>query len=72
MHVLISPESSGDNSVGCLLQANKCLTCCGEAIDGTALIIAGRECIVVFCSVSVLRPILEVGAPSVLCCCRGA
>ena len=27
----IRHRSSGDKSVGCLLQANKCLTSCGEA-----------------------------------------
>ena len=39
---------------------------CSPAIDGGVLIEAGRECIVVFGSVSVPRPILGVGAPSVL------
>ena len=42
---------------------------CSPAIDGSVLIVAGRECIVVFSSVSVPHPILGVGAPSVLCCC---
>ena len=41
------------------------------AIDGSVLIVAGRECIVVFGSVSVPRPLLGVGAPSVLGCCPG-
>ena len=45
---------------------------CSPAIDGSVLIVAGRECIVVFGSVSVPRPLLGVGAPSVLCCCPGA
>ena len=84
-------RSSGNKSVGCLLQVNKFLTSCGEAsqyvqmalalrtpyacspaIYGSSLIVAGRECIVVFGSVSVRHPILGVGAPSVLCCCSGA
>ena len=34
MHKLISPDSaqrsSGDKSVGCVVQANRCLTSCGE------------------------------------------
>ena len=42
------------------------------AIYGSVLIVAGRECIVVFSSVSVPHPILGVGASSVLCCCPGA
>ena len=43
---------------------------CSPAIDGSLLIVAGRECIVVFGSVSVPHPILGVGCPSVLCCFR--
>ena len=39
------------------------------AVDGSILIVAVRECIVVFGSVSAPRPILGVGAPSVLCRC---
>ena len=42
---------------------------CSPAIDGSVLIVAGREFIVVFGSISVPRPILGVGASSVLCCC---
>ena len=45
---------------------------CSPVIDGSVLIVAVRECIVVFSSVSAPRPILGVGAPSVLCCCPGA
>ena len=45
---------------------------CSPAIDGSVLIVGERECIVVFGSVSVPRPILGVGALSVLCCCPGA
>ena len=45
---------------------------CSPAIDGSVLIVARGECIVVFGSVSVPRPILGVGAPSVLYCCPGA
>ena len=37
---------------------------CSPAIDGSVLIVAGRECIVVFGSVYVPRPILGVGTPS--------
>ena len=42
---------------------------CSPAIDGSVLIVAGRECIVVFGSGFVSHPILGVGAPSVICCC---
>ena len=42
---------------------------CSRAIDGSILIVAGRECIVDFGPGSAPRPILGVGAPSVLCCC---
>ena len=42
---------------------------CSPAINSSVMIVAGRECIVVFISVSVPRPILGVGAFSVLCCC---
>ena len=45
---------------------------CSPAIDDSVLIVVAREYIVVFGSVSVPHPILEVGAPSVLCCCPGA
>ena len=45
---------------------------CSPVIDGSVLIVAGKECIVVFGSVSFPRPILGVGVPSVLCCCPGA
>ena len=45
---------------------------CSPAIDGSVLIVAGRECSVVFDSVSVPRPILGLGTPSVLGCCPGA
>ena len=45
---------------------------CSPAIDGSVLIVAGRECIVVFGSVSVPCSLLGVGAPSILCCCPGA
>ena len=38
----------------------------------SVLIVAGRECIVAFGSVSVPRSILGVGVPSVLGCCLGA
>ena len=47
------------------------LYACSPAVDGSVLIIAVRECIVVFGLVSAPRPILGVGAPSVLCCCIG-
>ena len=42
---------------------------CSPPIDGSVMIVAGRECIVVFGSFSVPHPILGVGAPSVLFCC---
>ena len=45
---------------------------CSPEIDGSVLIVAGRECIVVFGSVSVLPSLLGVGAPLVPCCCPGA
>ena len=45
---------------------------CSPTIDGSGLIVGGRECIVVFGSVYVPRPLLGVGATSVLCCCLGA
>ena len=45
---------------------------CSPVIDDSVLIVAGRECIVVLGSVSLLHPILGVGARSVLCCCPGA
>ena len=45
---------------------------CSPAMDGSVLIIARRECIVVFRLESVHHPILGVGAPSVLCGCPGA
>ena len=41
---------------------------CSPAIDGSVLTVVVRECTVVFSSVSSPRPILGVGAPSVLCC----
>ena len=44
---------------------------CSPAIDGSVLIVAGREHLV-FGSYAVPRPILVVGALSVLCCCPGA
>ena len=44
---------------------------CSPAIDDSVLIVAGRECIVVFGSVSVPHAILGVGAP-VFYCCTGA
>ena len=45
---------------------------CSPVIDGSVLTVVVRECIVVFGSVSAPRPILGVGAPSVLCCFLGA
>ena len=45
---------------------------CSPAIDGSVLTVAVRECIIVFGSVSALRPILGVDAPSLLCCFLGA
>ena len=45
---------------------------CSPAIHGGVLIVDGRECIVVFGSISVPHPILGVGVPSVYCCCPGA
>ena len=45
---------------------------CSSAIYDSVLIVAGRDCIVVLGSVSVPSPLLEVGAPSVLCCRPGA
>ena len=45
---------------------------CNPTVDGSVLIVGVRECIVGFGSVSAPRPILGVGAPSVLCCCLGA
>ena len=40
-----------------------------SAVDGSVLIVVARECIVASGSVPALRPLLGVGAPSVLCCC---
>ena len=37
---------------------------CSPTVDGSVLIVAVRECIVAFSSVSALRPILGVSAPS--------
>ena len=48
------------------------LYACSPTIDGSVLIVAMREYIVVFGSVSAPHPILRVGAPSVLCYCLGA
>ena len=45
---------------------------CSPVTDDSVLIVAGRECIVVFGSISVTRLILRVGAPSELSCCPGA
>ena len=45
---------------------------CSPAVDGSVLIVAVRECIVVFGSVSAPRPILGLGGLSVLCCYPGA
>ena len=45
---------------------------CNPAVDVSVLIVAVRECIAVFGSVSAPRPILAVGTPSILCCCLGA
>ena len=42
------------------------------AVDGNVLIVAVREYIDAFGSVSAPRPPLRVGAPSVLRCCLGA
>ena len=42
------------------------------ALQYMEVIVAVREYIVVFGSVSAPRSILRVGAPSVLCCCLGA
>ena len=41
---------------------------CSPAVDASVLIVAVREFIVVFRSVSAPRPILGVSAPLVLCC----
>ena len=41
---------------------------CNPVIDGSVLIVTGRECIVVYGSISAPHPISGVGAPSVLCC----
>ena len=72
-------RSSGDKSVGCVLQTNRCLTSYGEAPHSvqmslgspntlcSVLTVAVSECIVVFGSVSAPRPILGVDAPSVFC-----
>ena len=63
------------------MQANRCLTSCGEAPQSVqlslgspntphasgVLTVAVRECIVVFASVSAPRLILGLDAPSVLC-----
>ena len=40
---------------------------CSHAVDGSVLIVVVREYIVSFGSVSVPRPLLGMGAPSVLC-----
>ena len=45
---------------------------CNPTVDGSVLIVAVRECIIVFGSVSAPRPILGVDAPPVLCCYLGA
>ena len=42
---------------------------CNPVIDGSVLIVTGRECIVVYGSISVPHLISGVGAPSVLRCC---
>ena len=44
---------------------------CSDAVDGSVLIVAVMECIVVFGSVSAPPPIFGVGALSVICCCIG-
>ena len=41
-------------------------------MDGSVLIVTVRECIIAFGSVSAPRPLLGVGAHSVLCCYLGA
>ena len=46
--------------------------CCNPAVDDSVMIVAVREHIAVFGSVSASRPIFVMGAPSVLCCCLGA
>ena len=45
---------------------------CSPTVDFSVMIVAVRECIVASGSVSAPRPLLGVGAPSVLCCCLGA
>ena len=77
MHELISPDSAIDPLV-----TSQSGVCCKKTsvahlvvklhILYSVLIVAGRECIVSFGSVSVPRSILGVGVPSVLCCCPGA
>ena len=44
---------------------------CSSAVDCNVLIVAARECIIASSTVSVPRPLLGVGTPSVLCCCLG-
>ena len=67
------PKES-DLSLACHFQNRSPATpyVCSPAMDGSVLIIARRECIVVFRLESVHHPILGVGAPSVLCGCPGA
>ena len=45
---------------------------CSPALDGSVLIVAVRECIIAFRSISAPTPLLGVGASSVLCCCLEA
>ena len=85
MHKLIPPDSAIDplvtNVSHLVVKLHSWYKCslvrqtpytCSAAVDSSVLIIAVRECIVVFSSVSAPCPILGVGAPSVLCCCPGA
>ena len=54
----------------CLVR--RILYACSPTVDGSVLVVAVREYIVASGSVSAPRPLLGVGAPSVLCCCLGA
>ena len=45
---------------------------CSPAEDGSVLIVVAREYNVSYDSVSAPRPLLVVGAPTVLCCCLRA
>ena len=65
--LLIPPDSTIDPLATCTsaVRCKRTPYACSPAMDGSVLIVAVRDCIVAFGSVSAPRPISGVGAPSV-------